>query len=264
MSGVPIPSRGPVLPRVAASLDPVIDFFNAGSNSGLPRPELRFTGHIRSGSRINGPVPPRRRAFLNVKFSAAMPQDCSSSFLSISDHCAGAPLPTTIPPFGFRRADKIATCRSMACLPQHVRRSPKRRPALEPRIARVAALGGDAGNVEAGLQHLHPPPQPASLRWLTFSVPLTINEERKPHRRRREPALICLMAQANDRPDPVTVGVTALAPPAKNAARAPSKRARAPNRAPRDTVLAVVSAACFACSLAWPTVSWYCCRYCST
>src|ERR1700738_3477532 len=83
-------------------------------------------------------------------------------------------------------------------------------------------------------------------------------------RQRRQPALIT-PAQANKRFDPaVTVGVTALAWPAKNAARAPSKRAKAPNRAPRDTVLAVVSATCFACSLALATVSWYCCWYCCT
>src|ERR1700694_4845409 len=47
-----------------------------------------------------------------------------------------------------------------------------------------------------------------------------------------------LPAQANDRCDPPTVGITALAWPARNAARARNKRARAPNSAPRDTVLA--------------------------
>jgi hypothetical protein len=93
---------------VAASLNPVIDFFNAGGDSGLPRPELRFTDDIRkTGPRIDYPVPPRRPAFLNVKFCAAMSQDCSSSFLSISDHSVGVPLPTTLPPFRFQRADKM-------------------------------------------------------------------------------------------------------------------------------------------------------------
>jgi len=61
--------------------------------------------------------------------------------------------------------------------------------------------------------------------------------------------------QANDRLDsPVTVGDTALVLPAKKAARAPSKSATAANSAPRETALVVTSAACFAFSLACPTV----------
>ena len=62
-------------PRVAASFNPVIDFFNAGGNGGLPRPELRFTSDIRkTGPGIDDPVPPGRRAFLNLKFCPAMSQ----------------------------------------------------------------------------------------------------------------------------------------------------------------------------------------------
>src|SRR6266436_10044638 len=83
-------------------------------------------------------------------------------------------------------------------------------------------------------------PREKPARRLTFSVHLRTNKECE--LQKRQPALIS-PAQANDRFDPpVTVGVTALAWPAKNAARAPSKSPRAPNRAPRDTVLAVVSA----------------------
>jgi len=39
--------------------------------------------------------------------------------------------------------------------PEHVQRLPIQSAALEPWVARVAALRGDAGDVEAGLQHLH-------------------------------------------------------------------------------------------------------------
>jgi hypothetical protein len=63
-----------------------------------------------------------------------------------------------------------------------------------------------------------------------------IDREGELHPTRRQPPALITPAQANDRFEPpVTVGNTALAWPAKNAARAPSKRARAPNRAPRDT-----------------------------
>src|SRR5438552_735297 len=77
--------------------------------------------------------------------------------------------PTTAPPLRFRSATRIAACRSIACLrmawgltgyqrvrnlpsrhrsadpPHDVHRAPKQRPALEPRIALVAALRDDGG-----------------------------------------------------------------------------------------------------------------------
>jgi len=56
-----------------------------------------------------------------------------------------------------------------------------------------------------------------------------------------------------------TVGTTAAACPAKNAAKAPSSSANAPNNAPRETVLAAASAASLACSFAFATISLYCC-----
>jgi hypothetical protein len=58
---------------------------------------------------------------------------------------------------------------------------------------------------------------------------------------------------------PVTVGLTALALPAKNAASAPSTSASAPKSAPRDIAWAVASAACFACNFAFAKASLYCC-----
>jgi hypothetical protein len=76
------------------------------------------------------------------------------------------------------------------------------------------------------------------VRWLTFRS--SHDKQRTRAAPTKETARFDLSAQANDLLDPlVTVGVTALEWPAKNAARAPSKRARAPNSAPRDTVLAV-------------------------
>src|SRR4051812_47490356 len=81
-------------------------------------------------------------------------------------------------------------------------------------------------------------PREKPARRLTFSAHLRTNGECE--LQKRQPALIS-PAQANDRFDPP---VTALAWPSKNAARVPSTNARAPNRARRDTVLAVVSATC--------------------
>jgi hypothetical protein len=93
------------LPRVAASLNPIIDFFNAGCHGGLSRPELRVTDHIRTGSRVDGPVPPRRRAFINVKFCAAMSQRVLLLVQVKSTKTARGCVftKTTIPPFGFDR-----------------------------------------------------------------------------------------------------------------------------------------------------------------
>ncbi len=48
-------------------------------------------------------------------------------------------------------------------------------------------------------------------------------------------------------------------PPDARAATPPRSSARAPNRAPRDTVLAATSAASVAVCLAWSTVWRYCC-----
>jgi hypothetical protein len=86
--------------RVSASLNPIIDFFNAGSNSGLLRLEHRFTDDLRkSAPWIDYPMPPRRRAFLHVKFCLAIPQESSSSFRSINtqraftNHHAPIPFP---------------------------------------------------------------------------------------------------------------------------------------------------------------------------
>src|SRR6266403_350186 len=88
--------------RVSASLNLIIDFFNAGSNSGLLRLEHRFTEDLRkSAPWIDYPVPPRRRAFLHVKFRLAIPQESSS--LS-GQSTPNAPSPTTMPPFRFRSA----------------------------------------------------------------------------------------------------------------------------------------------------------------
>src|SRR4051812_44901209 len=75
-------------------------------------------------------------------------------------------------------------------------------------------------------------PREKPTRRLTFSVHLRTELQK------RQPALIS-PAQANDRFDPP---VTALARPRKTRPKPPGKSARAPNRAPRDTVLAVVSA----------------------
>src|ERR1700694_1346523 len=92
-----------LFPRVSASLNPIIDFFNAGSNSGLPRLELRFTDDRRkSAPRIDYPMPPRRRAFLYVKFCLAMPQESSSSFRSINPQRAGAAFTNHHAPVPFR------------------------------------------------------------------------------------------------------------------------------------------------------------------
>jgi hypothetical protein len=90
-AGIPSLTCWTPLPRVAAFLNPVIDLFDAGGHSGLPRPELRVAADIWTGPRVDRPAPPRRRPLLNVKFCAAMPQDSSSSFRSVSDHRAGVP-----------------------------------------------------------------------------------------------------------------------------------------------------------------------------
>jgi hypothetical protein len=105
-AGLPSLTRWGTLPR-SASLDPIIDFFHAGGDSGLPRPEPGFADHIPTGSHIDDPVPPRRRAFLNFKFCAAMSHRPLLLFPVNQRPCAGAPLPTTIPSFRFRRADKM-------------------------------------------------------------------------------------------------------------------------------------------------------------
>src|SRR5260221_2164388 len=85
-----------LFPRVSVPLNPIIDFFHAGCNSGLLRLELAFTDDLRkSAPRIDYPVPPRRRAFLYVKFCLAMPQESSSSFRSTPNALA-LPSPTTV------------------------------------------------------------------------------------------------------------------------------------------------------------------------
>src|SRR4030088_32902 len=71
-------------PRVGASFNPVIDFFNAGGNGGLPRPELRFTSDIRkTGPGIDDPVPPGRRAFLT---SNSVPRCLKAQYLLQVNH----------------------------------------------------------------------------------------------------------------------------------------------------------------------------------
>jgi len=99
-AGRPLLTGRTLFLRVSASLNPIIDFFNAGSNSGLLQLEHRFTDDLRkSAPWINYPVPPRRRAFLHVKFCLAMPQESSSSFRSINtqraftNHHAPIPFP---------------------------------------------------------------------------------------------------------------------------------------------------------------------------
>src|SRR5882757_7094047 len=62
----------------------------------------------------------------------------------------------------------------------------------------------------------------------------------------------------------VTVGSTAPRRPPNQPAIAPSRRAREPNKAPRDTVLAATAAASVAWRLAVSTPWRYCCSYCST
>src|SRR3979490_2002409 len=73
------------------------------------------------------------------------------------------------------------------------------------------------------------------------------------------------MASRDARPKrAVTVGSTAPIRPPNQPAIAPSRRAREPTKAPRDTVLAATAAASVAWRLAVSTAWRYCCSYCST
>jgi len=95
----------------------------------------------------------------------------------------------------------------------------------------LAANSADAGSRNLELRHRCE--RDGIVRWLTFSVHLTINKERE-LAPTKEAARFDRTSSANDRFDPlVTVGVTALAWPAENAARAPVKEPRARTAPPR-------------------------------